>query len=463
MKYLMTGFRSLRRIVLFHVGAIISLSAQAQDAITESEKSAGTGGESGVAQATADPAEYSSPYQVNFTYSLESLHQDFDVSPRNSVAGESSKDFGEWYVKNSYRDLETGQIDRLLQVYGPPAAQFPNNDYESMPLQWQRERVLATALRYQNVMENLPYDGTSKFGIHYRHHHIPAFAPTKEQDWPALEVNGAYPIPATKHGMDCSNFTSWCYNYGLGLQFTSAVADQGALTSINYYGGASSPQLPVEKIVFPPGATIPDIAALLETGDLLYIENPGAGVVHTVMWVGDLGGVDTAKLTATGQSNYAEMGEKVYLILDSTSDARKDINDNEIPGGPELREFRDWYYKNLSHVNRYLGAEADPNTLAVLLGGELSANSWYDSSWLGWFYSEVDSQPWVYHLELGWMATYLTTTTNMWFYHTELGWLWTNQSVYPSLYGNDDAAWLWFDSSTGTLWNVSTGQPVAST
>lgn len=454
---------TIRRFLLFYSSVMVCLSMQAQDATTESENSAGTGGDSSVPLATANPAQYSSPYVVNFTYPLSSLQQDFDSAPRNSVAGESSKPFGDWYILDTYIDPETNQVSTIAQVYGPPAAQFPDNGYESMPVQWQRERVLATALRYQNVMENLPYDGTGKFGISYRHHHIPAFDPTPSENWPPLEVNGATPIPATGHGMDCSNFTSWCYNYGLSLQFTSDVGDQGALTSISNYGGVATPQLPVEKIVPAAGATIPEIAALLETGDLLYIENSETQVVHTVMWVGDLGGVDTSKLNAEGQALYTE-DQTVYLIIDSTSDARTDINGNQIPDGPHLREFRDWYYTNLSHANRYLGADPSDNVTAQLLGGILSENDWYGSSWFGWFYSSTTDLPWIYHLQLGWMAAYLTTTNNIWFYHTQLGWLWTSQSLFPYLYSNDAGAWLWLDESSTNpvqLWNLSSGTSLA--
>jgi cell wall-associated NlpC family hydrolase len=70
------------------------------------------------------------------------------------------------------------------------------------PVAWQRARVVAVARRY--------------LGLSYRHHHIPAWDP------PAALVGPT----AAGTGLDCSNFTAWVYNYGLGRRFTSNVQQQ---------------------------------------------------------------------------------------------------------------------------------------------------------------------------------------------------------------------------------------------
>ncbi|MCC6749859.1 MAG: C40 family peptidase [Deltaproteobacteria bacterium] len=76
---------------------------------------------------------------------------------------------------------------------GPWAAKYPKPKIPACvdPLQWQRDRAVAVAKKYVGK-------------VPYMHAHIPAFG-----------------------GLDCSNFTSWVYNYGLGIQFDSGVANQG--------------------------------------------------------------------------------------------------------------------------------------------------------------------------------------------------------------------------------------------
>ncbi len=88
--------------------------------------------------------------------------------------------------------------------WGPLAAIYPAVRVPPGcdPTNWKRDRVIAVARKY--------------IGLKYRHHHIPAWDPA-----PSLtgETNSA-------PGLDCSNFSSWVYNYGLGIKFTSDVEEQ---------------------------------------------------------------------------------------------------------------------------------------------------------------------------------------------------------------------------------------------
>ena len=97
-----------------------------------------------------------------------------------------------WYREN----WDRGWGPRA-RVY-PPVAIPAGHD----PVRWQRERVLAVARRY--------------LGLAYRRHHIPAWNP------PSHLVGHA----RAGVGLDCSNFTAWVYNFGLGLKFTSNVQYQ---------------------------------------------------------------------------------------------------------------------------------------------------------------------------------------------------------------------------------------------
>lgn len=123
--------------------------------------------------------------------------------------------------------------------WGPKAATYPPPAVPAGvdPVAWKRARVAVTALRYQ--------------GLPYRHHHIPAYDP-----------------PGEGAGLDCSNFTSWVYNYGLGIRFTSDIASQ-----------ADGPKAPGRRLS-------PDEP--LAVGDLLFITTRDRSrVSHVVLWLGE--------------------------------------------------------------------------------------------------------------------------------------------------------------------------------
>src|SRR4051794_40409180 len=93
--------------------------------------------------------------------------------------------------------------------WGPRAASYPGVDATvgCSAVEWKRSRVVAIARQY--------------LGLPYRHHHIPSWSP------PADLTGSTHAGP----GLDCSNFTAWVYNFGLGLRFTSDIHQQaeGAL------------------------------------------------------------------------------------------------------------------------------------------------------------------------------------------------------------------------------------------
>lgn len=151
--------------------------------------------------------------------------------------------------------------------WGPRAIEYPAPNIPSGldPIQWQRARVIAVAEKY--------------IGLPYKHHHIPAWSP---EEGP---------------GLDCSNFTSWVYNYGLGMKFNSDVHKQ-----------AEGPEAPGRRLN--PGE--PFVA-----GDLLYIlKNDRSEVSHVVI--------------------YIDEGH----IIDSHD------------GSVQIREFKGWYRSHLSHARR---------------------------------------------------------------------------------------------------------------
>lgn len=281
------------------------------------------------------PAAYTSPYTLTFSCNAASLTADFAQSPRNDTTVESTMPYADWYDQAAYSAVE--------RTWGPPPVQYPAEavpvEAGCSPLQWKRERLVATAAHY--------------IGRYYQHHHIPDWDPPS--DWPYSQTLLNCQTP----GIDCSDFTSWVYNYGLGIKLVTAVAIQAEPTTpIPGPGGLGSitPQVVAQSV----GDVPPDFATLcdlLQTGDLLYIKNTGGEISHVIMWVGKLGsGPDP-------------------LVIDSHDNEPVvyDSNDTAIPLGVHLRPFRvtQWYYTSFSHALRILpSGEAVAPANSLLLGDQ---------------------------------------------------------------------------------------------
>ena len=160
---------------------------------------------------------------------------------------------------------------KLSGKWGPHAFQYPRAMVPAGcdPVKWKRLRVVAVAKRY--------------IGLPYEHHHVPAWQPT----------NGKGP------GLDCSNFTAWVYNYGLGMKFTSDIQKQSDGTKA-------------------PGRRLKD-GDSFEPGDLLFIlKKDRSEVSHVVIYV---------------DANH---------IIDSRG------------AGVRLRPFKGWYKSHFSHARRII-------------------------------------------------------------------------------------------------------------
>lgn len=151
------------------------------------------------------------------------------------------------------------------QIWGPMPRQYPPIDYLIAKLpkgidvkQWKRDRVVAIAKQYIN----LPY----------RHHHIPAWNPqTPDKDG------------KIGPGLDCSNFTSWVYNFGFGIMLNSDITKQ-------------SQMLPRFGYVLPDGMQILDADEDFLPGDLLFITREDIPEVsHAVIYIDEEHIVDSHK------------------------------------------------------------------------------------------------------------------------------------------------------------------------
>jgi cell wall-associated NlpC family hydrolase len=253
---------------------------------------------------------YQSPYSIHLAVPLAELTASDSQSPRNNAELESTTPYKEWYSDVTLKKFT---------AWGPRARTFPPlSNFNAASLDWKQQRLIAVATKYIN----LPY----------QHHHIPAWDPPKDWPWKAV------PSGENSRGLDCSNFTSWVYNYGLGITFTSDVHRQADLTQVKSADGKGT-------IVFKqiPGDTeYGALVKMLRAGDLVFVrhkDEPNV-VSHVVMWLGQ----------------YARSPDGTPLIIDCTAQDNQDCNGTAIPTGVQIRAFtpESWYYKRFHHASRIL-------------------------------------------------------------------------------------------------------------
>ena len=207
------------------------------------------------------PTAHAAGFDYPFACNQASLTADFaqrDALPH----GETPP--AEWYRQNDGRYLNGG--------WGPNAATLPPvavpDDAGCDATTWKQERILSAAMHYANGADNPQ-------GLQYRHHHIPDWNPTASTASAAAEKSdeqdGRSPEAwGPGRGLDCSNFTAWVYNFGLGVKFGGSVTKQ--------YAGTAGPM----------GQRLP-AAGPFQLGDLLYLHPDGNNTVasHVVIYIDD--------------------------------------------------------------------------------------------------------------------------------------------------------------------------------
>jgi hypothetical protein len=200
----------------------------------------------GLAPVTAaDPNGYSYPFSCN----RDSLTGDFaarDAIPHTDVTP------SDWYRTDKGRYPGGG--------WGPAAAALP-----AVPVPadagcggdtWRRERIVSAAMHYLNIPGNPQ-------ALLYRHHHIPDWDPVTPTGPPGMDGAGDVDGQSAEawgpgHGLDCSNFTAWVYNYGLGINFGGDVGRQwsGTAGQMGRQIGPQGPFLPGDLVyLHPDGST----------------------------------------------------------------------------------------------------------------------------------------------------------------------------------------------------------------
>jgi cell wall-associated NlpC family hydrolase len=296
---------SLLAMTLYKTGAFTARTAGAQTSSTKTPVPH---------PATSGDAGYVSPYALQFTSNGALLNAGFDQQPWNDPAAESAEPVAAWQA--AHARTATGAWPRGA-AWGPPASQYPAPMLPRTDPAYLRERVIAVAAR--------------QIGLAYQHHHIPSWTPPPGWAWSPVEAGHDGP------GMDCSNFTSFVFNYALGIKLPTAIGLQGEAQALRGPGGDGC--LRVEPIALHHYDTLD---AILAPADLIYVRNRSGAIVHVVMWLGAIG------LSPDGGP----------LIIDCSQTRHRDANGVEIPPGVRLRPFRrgGWYWRNAAHAHRIVGA-----------------------------------------------------------------------------------------------------------
>jgi hypothetical protein len=284
-------------------------------------------------------ADYVSPYVWAASVTNPAIAADFEAMPRvaTNYVNWSPTSYEDW---NDYEKVYVH-----IGAWGPDFIPFPApTNVLEQPLSWQQLRLAASA----NVMRGL---------YPYAHHHMQVWDPPNASPWTNVNVT---PGP----GIDCSDFTHWNYSYGLGVQFTTAVAAQGEICYATLTPATGdSVNLKVARLFDVQAGytkTYSNLVEHLQIGDLLFIRaNPALTnvVSHVITWLGDL----------ASDSN----GIDPHLIMDSHGAVVIDSNGVEIPSGPQIRPFLEnsYYFGSFDHVIRILPLavlpQAEPPTLQV--------------------------------------------------------------------------------------------------
>ena len=261
--------------------------------------------------AKAFDGPYRSPYRLTLKYPMQELL--FDAhGPRGSAGAESTVPEHEWYSE---------ETRKRCGAWGVPARLFDcPPEVREKPAEWRRERIVAGASRF--------------IGYEYQHHHVPDWNPP--QGWPWNKCCAG----KQGKGVDCSNFSGWNYNWGLGIHLNTDIHKQAAMQQVRTANGEARCRV-IKRPEGNPEQWYEELCRTLMPGDLLYImDGKNTHVSHVIMWMGGC----------------ASSPDGTPLIMDSTGGKIKDCEGHAIPCGIHLRPFAkgSWYHKSFSHAHRWV-------------------------------------------------------------------------------------------------------------
>jgi hypothetical protein len=247
---------------------------------------------------------YSSPYDISSITTDTTLTADFIERDTLLETKPARKD---WYKIRAFSVRS--------RYWGPKAKQFPDfRNPQPADKEWLRRRIIAVASRYINSQ--------------YQYHYLINWDPPRS--WPMnplLRVR----LGHQSQGTDSSNFASWVYNFGLGIEFTGYIVKQARMSSVRMPDGSSARVRTIKGKLFKPDFS--KLTGRLKMGDLIYInsDKDKDTAEHVAIWAG--------KDLKTGE----------WLVIDcyDTVSDMADSAGNYIPTGVQIRPFREdsFYYK----------------------------------------------------------------------------------------------------------------------
>ena len=270
----------------------------------------------------AQAENINSPYSMAPSVVDPSVTKDFHELPRDpsNWRNWSITPYESWYDLDVIRHV-------VRSRWGPRFITFPAPvGLLDKDCTWQRKRIFAAAAMLVGKYR-------------YAHHHMHVWNVPNEPQWIAAGMTPGV-------GIDCSDFTTWMYDYGLGVRISSSVVQQAE--TLDAPVGGTSVRVLTQRVGdmahgFP--RNYQQLAATLHPGDLLFIRRssrPNAPIAHVVVWLG----------------NYASdmTGKDQHLILDSHGSKVHDSTGHLIPSGPAIRPFREesWYFRCYDHALRLL-------------------------------------------------------------------------------------------------------------
>jgi cell wall-associated NlpC family hydrolase len=272
---------------------------------------------------------YTYEYVLRFSFPWEDLVAGFDQSPYNQPSLEEAPPVHNHPAPPAPPSQSVSSKEAVVASssgtpspkpaqpihWGPQARRYeavpPPSGVQGKINEWKAQRLVAVA--------------ASMIGYLYNHHHIP-------------DYYGPTSTPQFKDkGLDCSNYTSWLYNYALGIRVNSDTGKQSRLA-----GATLADQHGYEYHVTRVADALMDYQTLcstLQTGDLLFIaggpkdskdviqqaiqNHQPIEITHVIMWLGDVG------VSKSGTP----------LVTDSHGNELKDDNQQAIPNGIQVRPF----------------------------------------------------------------------------------------------------------------------------
>jgi hypothetical protein len=259
----------------------------------------------------AQEPDYRSPYRLKYRHPIPTISAGFEEPPWKSNYDEAMIPHAEWFTESTRR---------RWGAWGPPARQYPSSRHVHNKEQtFLQDRVILAASKW--------------IGLSYQHHHVPDWYPPANWPWKKVSLGRNAP------GIDCSNFSSFYYNYALGIKLDTAIVTQAERLQVRGPGGEG--RIELERVE---PKSYDDFALILQPADLLYIRNKSGKLAHVVMWLGVVG----------------EGPDKTPLVIDSTGEGHRDSNGKFIPSGIQIRPFgpKSWYFHDFAHAHRIIPALA---------------------------------------------------------------------------------------------------------